>query len=99
MNDPYTPNTDPKPKRKRTKPTVPRAPRTIDPGVAEIRKKASAEIKEYHKSQRSERLLLMILGKLDQLVRRDQEKLFDQLKSMVTPALITMTDLNAVAKE
>lgn len=78
----------PTPTRKRKKSTAPRAPRTIDPGVAQIRKEASERIKEYHKSQASEKLLATILDKrLPQLTTADKEKLFDHLKLLVTPKL------------
>jgi hypothetical protein len=68
---------------------TPRSPRTIDPGVAAIRARASAEIKEYHRSQASAGILKTIIEKrLAQLTNGDRRKLLDVLQEIVTPALI-----------
>lgn len=74
--------------KKKRAPKAPRAPRVIDPQVLKIRQEASQKVKDYHKSQASGRILKTILDKrIPQLTRQDQERLFDELKAIVTPAL------------
>ena len=81
------PTPPPKPARKR-KPATPRAPRTIDPGIAAINTERNEKVKAYRSAQASAKILATILNKrLPKLTPNDRAALFDTLSKTETPTL------------